>query len=148
MKHRNHHAVAARARAGGPHESERDDDAPPVAYTADDWIGAVMARLEAGRDEYGDGSFSMPVGRLLEMLSEEALDLGGWAYVASRVISHLIDREDTLRGARPYLSAVYYGSPWPPPDVAAPLSVHVAWVASLGARVHAHLTRVADRYCR
>ena len=41
----------------------------------------VRERLEAGRREYGDASFSKAPAELLEELSQEALDLAGWGYV-------------------------------------------------------------------
>ena len=40
----------------------------------------VCARLDAGKLEYGDRSFSQPSGELLDEIEEELLDVIGWAY--------------------------------------------------------------------
>lgn len=50
----------------------------------DDFRGyakAVHERLEAGRETYGDRSFSFPPTKLIAELQLESLDLGGWGYV-------------------------------------------------------------------
>jgi hypothetical protein len=45
------------------------------------FVGAVKARLDAGRDAYGDASFSRDPAELVGELQQEALDLAGWGYV-------------------------------------------------------------------
>ncbi len=47
----------------------------------DAFIGAVRARLEKGRREYGEASFSRPPAELVGELEQEALDLAGWGFV-------------------------------------------------------------------
>jgi len=46
-----------------------------------DFAEEVRSRLEAGRQTYGDRSFSRPVPELLAELEQEALDLAGWGFV-------------------------------------------------------------------
>lgn len=46
----------------------------------------VRARLDRGRLHYGDRSFSSSPGELLDELSQEALDLAGWAFILFRRI--------------------------------------------------------------
>lgn len=46
-----------------------------------DFIQAVRARLETGRNVYGDKSFLQPPQETLEELANEALDLAGWGFV-------------------------------------------------------------------
>lgn len=45
------------------------------------FAAAVRARLEAGRQAYGDRSFDRPPTELLGELQQEALDLAGWGFV-------------------------------------------------------------------
>jgi hypothetical protein len=44
-------------------------------------MDAVGARLEAGREAYGDRSFSLPPGRLAGEVEEELLDVAAWAFI-------------------------------------------------------------------
>jgi hypothetical protein len=46
----------------------------------------VRARLEQGRADYGDRSFSADPDELLRELQQEALDLAGWGFVLYRRI--------------------------------------------------------------
>jgi len=46
-----------------------------------DFIGEVRARLEKGRETYGDRSFSAEPSALLEELRQETLDLAGWGFI-------------------------------------------------------------------
>lgn len=41
----------------------------------------VRLRLDTGRRQYGDESFTRPIPELLEELSQELLDQAGWAFV-------------------------------------------------------------------
>lgn len=69
-----------------------------------DFDGRVLARLEVGRVEYGDKSFSRPPTELADEIEEELLDIPGWSYVlwvqlrrlrAKLVrLEQLADRED------------------------------------------------------
>ena len=45
------------------------------------FVAHVRARLEAGRQEYGDRSFDRPPAELLGEIEQELLDVCGWAYV-------------------------------------------------------------------
>lgn len=45
------------------------------------FASCVAARLEAGRREYGDRSFSRDPRELVAELQDEALDLAGWGFV-------------------------------------------------------------------
>ena len=47
----------------------------------DGFVSAVRARLEAGRTEYGDRSFSKPPAEIIGELQQEALDLAGWGFI-------------------------------------------------------------------
>jgi len=46
-----------------------------------DFIAAVAARLEKGREAYNDQSFSRPPGELVGEIKEELVDVCGWAFV-------------------------------------------------------------------
>ena len=46
-----------------------------------DYARAVRDRLEQGKTEYRDRSFSRDSAELLEELQQEALDLAGWGFV-------------------------------------------------------------------
>ncbi|MFH2002976.1 MAG: hypothetical protein ABIK28_25140 [Planctomycetota bacterium] len=45
-----------------------------------DFMEAIRIRLEKGRDEYGDSSFSRPPAELAGEIEEELLDVAGWAF--------------------------------------------------------------------
>lgn len=45
------------------------------------FVAAVSQRLDAGRQAYGDQSFSAEPAQLLSELEQEALDLAGWGFV-------------------------------------------------------------------
>ncbi|MFH2001840.1 MAG: hypothetical protein ABIK28_19310, partial [Planctomycetota bacterium] len=42
---------------------------------------AITARLEAGRREYGNSSFTRPLPELADEVMEELLDVCGWSYL-------------------------------------------------------------------
>lgn len=44
----------------------------------DAFAQALTAKLDRGYQEYGDGSFDLPLSRLLDELQEECLDISGW----------------------------------------------------------------------
>ena len=46
-----------------------------------EFISSVRARLDAGRDAYGDASFTRPTKELLDELMMEAKDLAGWGFI-------------------------------------------------------------------
>lgn len=46
-----------------------------------EYLGVVLAKLERGRVEYGDGSLRRAADSLFAELEEEAVDLGGWSWV-------------------------------------------------------------------
>lgn len=65
----------------------------------DGFIRAVRARLEAGREAYGDKSFRRAPVELLGELQQEALDLAGWGFVLwSRIEAMRIAAAPTLQG--------------------------------------------------
>ncbi len=79
----------------------------------DEWIATILDRLDAGREEYGDGSFDKPQHELMRELTEEAADLAGWGFVMwAQVVG--FDRDDTLRQAPEYLRAASHASVLPP----------------------------------
>lgn len=50
----------------------------------DEWpefLRLVRRRLDIGREEYGDRSFSADPKELLDELQAEAMDLAGWGYI-------------------------------------------------------------------
>ncbi len=59
------------------------DTAPEAKWRAHwpDFLAEIEKRLDAGHQEYGDGSFDRPTDDLVAELMEEALDLPGWAFV-------------------------------------------------------------------
>jgi hypothetical protein len=46
-----------------------------------EFAAAVVARLEKGREAYGDGSFNRLPGELLGEIKEELADVCGWSFV-------------------------------------------------------------------
>jgi len=53
----------------------------PRSAEFDEFVGRVRKRLVAGAAEYGDSSFERPVGEVAGEISEELLDVAGWAWV-------------------------------------------------------------------
>lgn len=53
------------------------------------FVAAVGARLEQGRREYGDRSFSRHPLTLLREIEEEIEDIAGWAYVMHRRVKQI-----------------------------------------------------------
>jgi hypothetical protein len=60
---------------------EPDTAAPDPLDGFPAFVGAVKARLDAGRVAYGDASFSRGPAELVGELQAEALDLAGWGFV-------------------------------------------------------------------
>ena len=56
------------------------------------FAAAVRARLEAGRAEYGDRSFTRPPAELLGELEQELYDICGWSYVVLERVKALRER--------------------------------------------------------
>lgn len=46
------------------------------------FVERVRARLEAGREPYGDRSFERPMSELVGEIEQELLDVCGWAFIA------------------------------------------------------------------
>lgn len=46
-----------------------------------DFTEAAAARLEAGRKEYGDRSFSLPPDELAREVEEELFDVAAWSFI-------------------------------------------------------------------
>ena len=60
------------------------------------FVEAVRTRLEAGRVEYGDRSFTRAPSELIGELQQEALDLAGWGFVLFerlRAMQEALDRQ-------------------------------------------------------
>ena len=45
-----------------------------------EFMEAIRQRLEKGKKEYGDSSFTRPPPELAEEIEEEILDICGWAF--------------------------------------------------------------------
>lgn len=45
-----------------------------------DFMKAIRKRLERGKEEYGDSSFTRPPSELAGEIEEELLDVAGWAF--------------------------------------------------------------------
>lgn len=69
----------------------------------DAWQQECRRRLDAGRLEYGDRSFSEDPAKLAEEIEQEAQDLGCWAFILSRRTARLRVAAGRLRDleARP-----------------------------------------------
>jgi hypothetical protein len=46
-----------------------------------DFMEAVRLRLAAGRETYGDSSFTMPLQAVNTEIAQELMDLCGWAFI-------------------------------------------------------------------
>ena len=64
------------------------DPDPLAAWPA--FSATVRSRLDAGRAEYGDRSFSASPAALLRELQQEALDLAGWGFVLHERIAKML----------------------------------------------------------
>jgi len=62
------------------------------------FASCVAARLEAGRREYGDKSFSREPTELVREVEEELFDVAGWAFI---LWSRMRDVREALEGLRP-----------------------------------------------
>lgn len=71
----------------------------------DTFLTQLRARLEQGRQVYGDRSFSADPSELLAELEQEALDLAGWGFVlwtrlqAAKRAAARLERPSRLVGA-------------------------------------------------
>jgi hypothetical protein len=65
-----------------------ESDAAIRAYP--EFVAAVRKRLDQGRRQYGDESFTRPIPEILEELSQELLDQAGWAFIGWTRIQRLI----------------------------------------------------------
>ena len=108
----------------------------------EEWMLAIIQRLKAGRDEYGDGSFTLPRSELVREVLEEAADLAGWGFILWSQVTD-IDFEDTLRHAPKYLRASSFGTVWPPPESRDP-RVLAIWLGALSFAVMRHLDRMSE----
>ena len=66
----------------------------------DDWDGwqrECRARLDAGRLEYGDRSFSADPSELAREIEEECQDLGAWSFILARRARNLRSAAARLR---------------------------------------------------
>lgn len=52
---------------------------------------AVSKRLDRGRRDYGDSSFTKPMEAVLDELAAECLDLAGWGFILWTRIQKAID---------------------------------------------------------
>lgn len=69
----------------------------------DQWQRECRGRLEAGRLEYGDRSFSADPDELAREIAEEAADLACWAYILSRRVARMREAAARLRATGPRL---------------------------------------------
>lgn len=61
-----------------------------------DFTSAVAARLDAGRKNYGDVSFTMTPERLVGEIREELLDVAGWGFVLWTRLNEIEERLSRL----------------------------------------------------
>lgn len=54
--------------------------ADPLAAWGE-FTAAAASRLEAGRKDYGDRSFSLPPAELAREVEEELLDVAAWSFI-------------------------------------------------------------------
>ena len=66
----------------------------------DEWASACRERLEAGRLEYGDRSFSADPDELAREIEEECQDMGVWSFILSRRARRLRAAAARLRAMR------------------------------------------------
>jgi hypothetical protein len=59
--------------------------------SAASWPIQVEERLELGQALYGNAALSRPLIELLDEISEEALDIGGWSCLAAAVADAQLD---------------------------------------------------------
>lgn len=60
------------------------------------FASCVAKRLEVGRHEYGDRSFSRAPAELVAELQDEALDLAGWGFILWARLQRMRDALDAL----------------------------------------------------
>ena len=66
----------------------------------DAWSRECRARLEAGRLEYGNRSFSEDPAKLAREIEEECLDMGVWSFILSHRARRLRAAAARLRAMR------------------------------------------------
>jgi hypothetical protein len=87
----------------GHQRAAGDDDLPAFSPFAD-FVSAVAARLEKGREAYGNRSFSRSPGELVDEIEEELLDVCAWSFILfSRL--HELEQHLAERIATAYLLA-------------------------------------------
>jgi len=75
-------------------------DTPLASFPA--FCAAIAGRLAAGAKEYGDVSFTRPVGDLLEEIEQELFDVAGWAFVLwVRVRALRAEADPSVRDPQP-----------------------------------------------
>lgn len=68
-----------------------------IAPTSPEFVVAVQARLLAGEEQYGDSWAWIGIRRHLAELTEEAVDLAGWAVLAEQALDQQSIDEITRR---------------------------------------------------
>jgi hypothetical protein len=63
---------------------------PVAAWST--FTAAVARRLEAGREDYGDRSFTRPPPELVDEIAEELLDVCAWSFILWHRVEGLRDR--------------------------------------------------------
>ena len=62
---------------------------------------AVAKRLDRGRKDYGDSSFTKPMEAVLDELAAECLDLAGWGFILWTRIQKAIDAARSITEGEP-----------------------------------------------
>lgn len=57
-----------------------------------EFVRAVEAKLDRGKDEHGSESFGLGTSTLIEELQNEALDLAGWGWLLWKRLEDFKDR--------------------------------------------------------
>jgi hypothetical protein len=68
--------------------------------TFPEFMAEVRARLESGKEAYGDGSFEKPMAELVEEMIQEADDICGWGFVLHVRLKRLQERILELSSVR------------------------------------------------
>jgi len=69
------------------------------------FVAQIEARMEAGRREYGEKSFSRDPLELLAEIREELADVAGWSFILwcrLREMERMLDRADKEKARKPF----------------------------------------------
>jgi len=71
---------------------------PLAAWPA--FVEATSARLEAGRRDYGDRSFSLPADELAREVEEELFDVAAWSFILWTRVRAIREATTSTRSTR------------------------------------------------